>query len=760
MALSTRDSVRCRDVISSDWYQDLFRPDWQLKGDQNVKNHFENTAGGLRQALSITGKGTGFRGDCVRGDSLIATECGEIPIAKLVDMNPWPRVWSFNHASYQPELRAIEAARKIDNRSVMGIDTGFGRKLYCTHEHKIFIDGKYRPAGETAKGEGIMLDLSELRRGEVEAIEDLLAVFPEADRQIDDRDMQRVRRGIPQRRIQPEEAQGSRTQASVLLAVVLLEILQSRKADHPYVQNVRARRIEGFKILWPGMSPSETHAGEILWALWENIQTAQFKERVLRQGLCWSGAFRQDDGQWQLEFQRRRGERRALPEDPADDNGQRPPPVRGVSGTSGDGFHQGWDENESLRSSHRRESGERHAGKSDYVMQRMSLEPPPFKRTQVQISGKGSDKAHAVYDIQVEGNRNFFAECLLIHNCVTVDDPHNVKEHPSDEELSNTRFWWDKRMSSRLNDPRIGTRVVIQQRVHEDDLSGHVLAKKQGYTHICLPTEFDPDRQCSTKWGEDPREEPGELLSPELFPQSVIDEAKEDLGEYDFAGQHNQQPAPPGGGIIKQHWFRFWYPQGLEQRPKRYATKLKDGTLHWHEQIELPERFDSEFQSWDMSFKDKSKTPKKKTDFVVGQVWSMLQKKRFLRDQVRDRMSFTRAVDAVRQLSAAWQQTELKLIEDAANGPAIVDELESEIGGFELITPAGGKEVRAHSASHTIRAGYVYLPHPDLFPWVKELLHEVCTFPRAKNDDQLDALTQLINFTRASGVSMLQALSR
>ena len=342
-------------------------------------------------------------------------------------------------------------------------------------------------------------------------------------------------------------------------------------------------------------------------------------------------------------------------------------------------------------------------------------------------------------------------------DAVVADDPHNVKEHPSDEELEGVQFIWDKRMSSRLNDPRTGVRVVIQQRVHENDLAGHLI-RKGSYTHLRLPTEFDPDQACVTKWGKDPRTQPKELLSPELFTRAVIAEALEDLGEYDFAGQHNQNPAPPGGGIIKQHWFRFWYPAGAD-RPRRYMTKLEDGSIHYHEQVELPARFDAQIQSWDMTFKEKSKTPNKKLDYVVGQVWQTVGKRRFLLDQVRDRMRFTQAVEAVKQLSAGWPSSDLKLVEDAANGPAITDELEAEIGGFELVTPKGGKQARAHAASHTIRGGYIYLPHPDLFPWVRALLHEVCTFPRAANDDQLDTMTQLINHTRQIITNVLEAMT-
>lgn len=337
---------------------------------------------------------------------------------------------------------------------------------------------------------------------------------------------------------------------------------------------------------------------------------------------------------------------------------------------------------------------------------------------------------------------------------VVFDDPLNVKEYPSDIELEGAIGWWDKRMSSRLNDMRVGARVGIMQRLHENDPSGHLI-RRGGYDHLCLPTEFDPERRCKTSIGwEDPRKEAGELLFPVLFPVEVLAEARLDLGEYSFEGQHNQNPSPPGGGIWKKHWFRFWY-RAVDGRPKRWSTTLEDGSVHWHEQMELPKSFDETWQSWDMTFKKK-----KGTDRVAGQIWATLKANRFLLAQVSRQMSFTDTIAAVREMSRDFPECSGKLVEDTANGPAVMDALQDEIGGFIPETPKGGKEARAHAAAPLVEAGNVYLPHPDIYPWVKEYIHLVTSFPTAAFDDEMDATTQLLNYLREHGTSILEALTR
>jgi hypothetical protein len=111
-------------------------------------------------------------------------------------------------------------------------------------------------------------------------------------------------------------------------------------------------------------------------------------------------------------------------------------------------------------------------------------------------------------------------------------------------------------MSTRLNDKEKGARVVIMQRLHERDLSGHLL-EQGGYEHLCLPMEYDPKRRSVTCVGLDPREDVGEMLFPELFPCKVIEETKREMGSVEYAGQYQQLPTPEGGGIWKDYWWKY-----------------------------------------------------------------------------------------------------------------------------------------------------------------------------------------------------------
>lgn len=141
-------------------------------------------------------------------------------------------------------------------------------------------------------------------------------------------------------------------------------------------------------------------------------------------------------------------------------------------------------------------------------------------------------------------------------DAIVVDDPHNVLEAESTAKREEVLMWWDEVMSTRLNDPKTGVKVIVMQRVHERDLSAHVL-EQGGYDHLMLPMEYDPKRSCVTSLGfEDPRLDAGELLCPERFPDEVLDDLKIRLGPYGTAGQLQQTPAPRSGGMFDRDWFK------------------------------------------------------------------------------------------------------------------------------------------------------------------------------------------------------------
>jgi predicted phage terminase large subunit-like protein len=325
-------------------------------------------------------------------------------------------------------------------------------------------------------------------------------------------------------------------------------------------------------------------------------------------------------------------------------------------------------------------------------------------------------------------------------DAIVVDDPLNASDQYSESVRREVSFWWDQAMSSRLNNMETGNKIVIMQRLHETDLSGHIL-EQGNYEHLCLPSEFEPGRRSVTSIGwSDPRAEPGEILFPALYPQKVLDQARRDLGSAGYAGQHQQRPSPAEGGMLQRAWWRFWKPRGLVSFLK---FRLPDGSEGEIYAIDRPEKFDAVIQSWDCAFKDKQTS-----DYVVGQVLARVGADRYLLHQVRDRMDMPRTAQAIRTMSADYPNAGAKLVEDKANGPAVIQFLQHEIPGLIEINPEGGKMSRAAAVSPEVEAGNWYLPHPGIAPWVADFIEECAAFPNGAHDDQVDAWSQGGNYMR------------
>lgn len=293
-----------------------------------------------------------------------------------------------------------------------------------------------------------------------------------------------------------------------------------------------------------------------------------------------------------------------------------------------------------------------------------------------------------------------------------IDDPHSLKEIHSDIIRREVIRWHDQVWSTRLNDPQRGARVVIMQRGHQEDLAGHILAQ-DSYVHLNLPSEYEPTTWVSPLGWRDPRTVQGDLLCPARMGPTEIAVARRTLGSWAYNAQHQQRPAPAEGGLIKRHWWRW------------YTTP--------------PEQFDEVLQSWDMTFKGFNDS-----DYVAGHVWGRIGADCYLLDRIHDRLTFTQTLSAVRTLSEKWPAANAKLVEDAANGPAVIDTLSREIPGLIAVKPDGGKVSRLVAVSPMIEAGNVYLPDPSRAPWVHEVVEEAAIFPNGAHDDDCDAMSQAL----------------
>lgn len=232
-----------------------------------------------------------------------------------------------------------------------------------------------------------------------------------------------------------------------------------------------------------------------------------------------------------------------------------------------------------------------------------------------------------------------------------------------------------------------------------DDLSGRVVEKTPKAKVLAFPAI----------------NERGEALVPDLHPIDKLLETKAILGDYFWSAMYQQSPKQEGGAIFKDEWVRYYLPK------------------------DLPTSFDTMVHSWDMTFKDSEGT-----DFVVGQVWGKKGANAYLLHQVRARMSFTATLKAVKRMSDEFPKGLRKLVEDKANGPAVIDSLKSTVAGLVPVEPDGSKVARAHAITAVWEAGNVYLPHPDTAPWITEFVEEITSFPVGANDDQVDGMTQAL----------------
>lgn len=337
---------------------------------------------------------------------------------------------------------------------------------------------------------------------------------------------------------------------------------------------------------------------------------------------------------------------------------------------------------------------------------------------------------------------------------LVCDDPHKVDEALSDTIRESAVTWWKETMSTRGNDPTTCAKVIVMQRVHERDVSGYVLAEEGGYDHLCLPARYEPKEYvCLGGLGHDERVDSGELLWPERMNEENLTELEHSLGSYGAAGQLQQRPAPLEGGMLKRAWFRYWKPKGMTLPP--VTVRLADGSFTNIEAVDLPESFDEQIQSWDMSFKDEKAAKGGKPDFVVGQVWATLDANRFLLDQLRERLDFPCTCSAVTAITIKWPNTLTKLVEDKANGPAVIATLKSKIMGLIPVEPEGGKVSRMNAVAPQVESGNVYVPHPLLYEWVDGFIGRSIAFPNAANDDEQDSMSQaLLRLAQGGGFAV------
>jgi predicted phage terminase large subunit-like protein len=301
---------------------------------------------------------------------------------------------------------------------------------------------------------------------------------------------------------------------------------------------------------------------------------------------------------------------------------------------------------------------------------------------------------------------------------VIIDDPHSTETAESEAERLNTTRIFRESVPTRLNDPKTSAIIVIMQRLHEDDVSGQIMKLGLRYEHLMLPMEFEPERACSTGIGfTDPRTEDGELLFPERFPAEVVERDKVPMGSYAVAGQFQQRPAPRSGGMFQRGDFEI-------------VDAVPAGAMRC--------------RAWD--FAATQPKPGKQPDWTVGLKMAYVGGIFYVEDVRRDRWS---PGDVEKNMKNTASQDGLgiriRIPEDpGAAGKADAATKMKLLAGYDVtaVRPTGEKSVRAKPASAQCEAGNVKLVRGN---WNDAFLDEVCSFPNAQHDDQVDAFADALN---------------
>jgi predicted phage terminase large subunit-like protein len=306
-----------------------------------------------------------------------------------------------------------------------------------------------------------------------------------------------------------------------------------------------------------------------------------------------------------------------------------------------------------------------------------------------------------------------------------VDDPTNAAQAASDAERETANLWFDRTLSTR-GESRGARTVVIMQRLHESDLTGHIIAKDYGYEHLCLPMKYEHSRrlvQTSIGWS-DPRSTDGSLLWPEMFDAQSVAKLERLLGSYGAAGQLQQRPAPEGGGILRVEHFQKW-PHGTE----------------------LPV-FEFVVQSYDTAFEEKESN-----DPSAGTAWGMFtwkgKRQAMLLDAWADQLPYPKLrAKVIEEWHSVYGKTAQRkgrkadhvLIEKKASGQSLLQDLRAANIPAVPYLPVGGKVPRAHQAAPILELDCLWIPESGKEPgefvtWARPFVNQLEKFPNAEHDD-------------------------
>jgi predicted phage terminase large subunit-like protein len=307
-------------------------------------------------------------------------------------------------------------------------------------------------------------------------------------------------------------------------------------------------------------------------------------------------------------------------------------------------------------------------------------------------------------------------------NLVIIDDPLKPQEAQSQSARDSLKQWYSNTLLSRLDHKTEGSIIVVMQRLHPDDLVGHLL-DQEGWRHLNLPAIAEEQTIVRLSATRSFRRQIGGLLHPERESRVALDELTTSMGTMEFSAQYQQAPVPAGGNLIKWSWFKFY-----DQPP-----------------ASLPS--DKVIISWDTAL-----SSSQLADYSACVVLLVRHQSIFILDVIRARLEYPELKRAVLENYHRWRRlapSSALVIEQKGSGLSLIQDLRRDNIHAIGVTPDGDKIMRMAAQTAPIEAGAVHLPARA--PWLEEFKKELLSFPASKHDDQIDALSQALQRAFAPG---------
>lgn len=708
--LTERDNDRMRMLIQSPEYQSRWGRVFTA-GDSKI--NYQNNKTGWKVASSVGGTITGMRGDifiCFPYDQPIQTERGAMSVGAIVDARLPVRVPSFNEGSGAVELKPVVGWHSNPGAEIIRLEFASGIVIRCTPNHRIRVDCEnWKAASDIPVGAGVRT----LRFGQIPR-----SVLPgptskdRADCGLGDPVSLRQNHLSIRRRVDflgdfSGDLCGVRKAADSKVSQMwegsvpagVIDVLSPRAIDEVAQADIRGVPVSVTDLLSYWAWPDERCHHDLV-----DEQVGHLSVHAhIEAGIKLPAVGRFDDDL-------------LLPiRATASDN---------YSGMTFDAPEVG-----------------------DGIV-RESDDGAPFLDRLIRVVHEGFSPS--TYCLTVQDNHNMLIGddtigFIIVGNC---DDPNNINESESKTIREATNRWVSEVLPTRLNSMERSAIVVIQQRTHEEDVTGFLLRPDRGgdkWTYVMVPMLYDPSWTCgetSIGW-RDPRTTPGELFWPERFSAMAVASLRQEMTPYAFAGQLQQHPEPRGGAIIKRDWWKLY------GRPDEDPTVVK---------MRFP-AFSYLVASLDCALTDKSENDP--SALVVLGVWIVPQTGRMAVMVVHcwaERLQINPLVRRVAETCDKYHVDRL-IIENKANGHSVQQEIRRMYANsdwaVEMIDPHDvgtnvySKIARVNSITHLFEEGMIWHPNTE---WAEALIDECSIFPKGSHDDRVDALVHGIRHLRDRGI--------